>query len=301
LLLAGCAGPLYDAKTAPHFVEPPPSAGVTHASGTWTRGDMRFFEQSWRPAGEPKAVVVIMHGLKDHSSRYAELATTLVARGYAVHAFDLRGHGYSEGRRVYIDNFSEYVDDLDAFVARVRLPGKPLFVFGHSMGGAIVTTWLLDKKPDVRGIILSGAALRPTPDVTPFLIRATKSLGRQNPRLAVFGLPNKNFSRDPKVVDAIDKDPCVYQSKAPARTAAQLVMTLERNGDRMEAFAAPLLALHGGKDIITNPDGTRELVRRASSTDKTLKIYDGFFHDLLHEPDHGQVIIDIATWLDAHP
>jgi acylglycerol lipase len=302
LLLSACAAPRYLARTAPRHVPPPPVPGVVHAEGTFTAYDgVRLFEQSWRPAGEPKAALVVMHGLKDHSSRYGALAERLAAGGYAVHAFDLRGHGYSEGRRVWIDSFDQYLFDLELFVKRVREaePNRPLFLFGHSMGGAIVTLFTLTRKPELRGLVLSGAALKVTSDVSPFLVRATKWLSRHDPRLAVLKLPNKNFSRDPRALAAMERDPAIYQGAGPARTAAEVLGAIERIQKNMESLAVPLLVLHGAADRVTNPDGSRELYRRARSTDKRLELYEGFFHDLLHEPDGARVAADLAAWLDA--
>lgn len=303
LMLSACAAPLYDASTAPKFAEPPSRAGLVHRSGSFTTSDgVRLFEQSWQPAGGGKAVLVIMHGLKDHSSRYAALAEELVARGYAVHAFDLRGHGYSEGRRVWVDSFAQFVSDLDLFVQRVRErePGKPLFVFGHSMGGAIATTFVLDRKPAISGLVLSGAALQVTTDVTPFKLKATRWLGHSNPRLAVFKLPDEDFSRDAKMVAELRSDPAVYHGAGPARIAAEVLGAIENIQQHMEELTVPLLALHGTADKLTNPDGSKALVGRARATDKTLKLYPGVYHDLLHEPEQAQVRADIEAWLDAH-
>lgn len=302
LTLSACAAPLYDASTAPRFVEKPSREGLVHQSGSFQGGGgVRLFEQSWRPGSEGKAVVVIMHGLKDHSSRYAAFAEELVARGYAVYAFDLRGHGYSEGRRVWVDSFEEFVTDLDLFVRRVRErePGKPVFLFGHSMGGAITATFALRRKPDVSGIVLSGAALQVTSDLSAFKIKATRWFGRSNPRLAVFKLPDEDFSRDPKMVAALHDDPAVYHGAGPAHTASELLGAIDHIQQHMEDLELPLLALHGTQDKLTNPDGSKALVSRARATDKTLKLYPGVYHDLLHEPEQAQVRSDITAWLDA--
>lgn len=303
LALSACAAPLYDASTAPKFVEPPSHNGLSHKSGSFTTSDgVRLFEQSWQPASGSKATLVIMHGLKDHSSRYATLAEELVTRGYSVYAFDLRGHGYSEGRRVWVDTFAQLVNDLDLFVGQVRKrePGKPLFVFGHSMGGAIATTFVLSRKPEVAGLVLSGAALQITADVTPFKLKATRWLGRSNPRLAVFKLPDEDFSRDAKRVAELRDDPAVYHGAAPARVAAEVLSAIDNIQQHMEELTVPLLALHGTADKLTNPDGSKALVARARSADKTLKLYPGVYHDLLHEPEQEQIRADIAAWLDAH-
>src|SRR5207244_2707110 len=146
--------------------------------------------------------------LKDHSGHYAAAATELAERGYAVYAFDLRGHGLSEGHRVWIDSFEDYLDDLDVFVARVRAreSDKPLFLFGHSMGGAIATLYTLERKPPLRGLLLSGPALKRGSDISGFLAGVTRFLGALVPNLGVLDLENRWFSRDPAVVAAMNGD-----------------------------------------------------------------------------------------------
>ena len=264
-------------------------------------GGIELYEQSWRPKTRPKAAVIIVHGLKDHSDRYAATAVKLVAQGYAVHAFDLRGHGRSAGARVYVDSFSDYVADLAIFVDRVRArePDRPIFLFGHSMGGAIATLYTIDKKPDLRGLVLSGAALKPGQSVSGPLIATTKVLAVLWPELPVLDLDLDQFSRDPAVVADAKKDRLVYQEPGPARTAAEVLRGIGRIQDSMAEVSPPLLILHGGADKVTDPEGSRQLKERARSSDKTLIVYDGLYHDLLHEPEKDKVFGDILSWLDA--
>lgn len=297
LLCAGCAGSAYEMRPRPGSIT---SENVRHGEGNFQGAlGVRLFEQWWQPAAdEPKAVLVIVHGLKDHSSRYGEFADRLAQHGYEVRAFDLRGLGSSEGARVYVTSFDEYAQDLDTFVGRVRREGKPLFVLGHSMGGAIATDWVLTRKPAIAGLVLSGAVLRA--EVSGFTRGVTRALGAVLPRLAVFSLDLGKFSRDPRVIEQCKADPLVDHGKGPARTASQLLDAIDFIGEHMEDVTVPLFALHGGADAVTSPEGSRELVRRARSEDKTLKIYDGLYHDLLHEPEKQQVMADIAAWLDAH-
>jgi alpha-beta hydrolase superfamily lysophospholipase len=293
-IAAACGSVLYLPARAPTGS----ASEAGHREGLFdgARG-IKLYEQSWHPDGAPRAVLVVVHGLKDHSSRYGELARALVERGFAVFALDLRGHAHSEGERVYIDSFDDYLDDLTIFLERVRAsePDLPMFLFGHSMGGAIATLTVITRKPKIDGLLLSGAALEA--DVSWFKVVGTKLVAALSPRAGVFQLELDDFSRDRAVVAACRKDPLVYQDGAPARTARQLLGAIDEIDDRMEEIRLPILAMHGGADRVTPPDGSRELIRRSASPDKTLHIYDGLYHDLLHEPERARVIGDIASWL----
>jgi alpha-beta hydrolase superfamily lysophospholipase len=268
---------------------------------SWFLGSdgVKLFEGRWRPSGEARACLVIVHGLKDYGGRYAELANALASRGVAVHAADLRGHGRSDGERVWIRSFDEYLSDLDLVVNRAReaYPGRPIFLFGHSMGGTIVTLYTITRRPDLGGLILSAGSLKPAAGLTPRKVRKAKLLSMLTPRRRTLKLQNDQFSRDPAVVARMSTDPMVDDRPGPARTAAQLIKARETLQPREGSVTVPLLVLHGSADKVTNPEGSREFVARAASGDKTLKIYDGFYHDLLHEPDHSQVLADIVEWI----
>lgn len=276
---------------------------IRHEESTFeARDGVKLYEQRWLPRGEPRAVVVLQHGLKDHSSRYGELTHALASRGIAVHAADLRGHAKSGGKRVSIRKFDEYLDDFDLVVNRARKanPGKPLFLFGHSMGGAISLLYTATRKAEVTGVITSAAALKPGEGVSPVVVKVTKVIGAIFPGAKVFKTANADFSRDPAVVKAMDDDPLIFNGPAPARLAAQLLKSMDRNRQAAPSFTAPLLGTHGSADKLVSPDGTREFVARAGSSDKTLKVYDGFVHDLVHEPGHEALLQDIASWVELH-
>ncbi|MHB8417315.1 MAG: alpha/beta hydrolase [Myxococcales bacterium] len=275
---------------------------VVHEEGFFAgAGGLRLYQQAWRPSGTPRAVVVIVHGLKDYSGHYAAFARELVAHGFAVHGLDLRGHGKSPGDRVWVDSFNDYLDDLDAFlkVVRQREPGRPIFLFGHSMGGGIAALYTITRQPELAGLVLSGPALKPGADVSRLLIGVTKLLAAVAPHLRVMDLPDENFSRDPAIVAAMKTDPLIDNRAGPARTAAELLRAFDRIEAHEEAVRVPLLDMHGTRDKLTNPEGSRELVARAASKDKTLKLYSGLYHDLLHEPEKAQVTADVVAWLDA--
>jgi acylglycerol lipase len=296
ILATGCGSPpnLSARVTSPL----PAPQGGTHEQGFVAAKDgTELFVQSWRPTEPARGVVVVVHGLMDHGSRYADFAASLVAGGFAVYAPDLRGHGHSEGIRVYVDSFEEYLDDLDLFVKLVQAkePGKPVFVFGHSMGGAIATLYTIRKSPKLAGLVLSAAALRA--DVSGFKVFGTGLVAGLSPKAGVFQLDVHDFSRDPIVVNTGLADPLVYQGAAPARTTKELLGAIDDIGKQMEAVTVPLLILHGTADRVTPPGGSEELYARAKSADKKIDLYPGLFHDLLHEPERAKVTADIVDWV----
>jgi alpha-beta hydrolase superfamily lysophospholipase len=279
-------------------VEDHDAVTLEHGEGTVSvaRG-VTLYAQWWRPCGPPRAVVTIVHGLKDHSSRYGAFAERLVGRGFAVHAFDLRGHARSGGPRVWVDAFDDYVDDLEAVVqcVRVRERDAPMFVFGHGMGGTIAALWALQQRAWLAGLVLSAAKLQPGP--TPDEARSTRLLAALAPRARIYQLDVRRASRDRRTVEDALRDALVHQPPAPARTAKELLDAMGRVDAHVPRLRAPLLAMHGSADVVTDPDGTRRIVERAGSDDKQLYMYDGLAHDLLHEPERARVAADVAEWL----
>ena len=280
-----------------------PESAMVHLERTFDSSDkLRLFSRSWERRGQAKrAILIIQHGLKDHSGRYSELAGALMPLGFAIYAMDFRGHGRSEGKKAYVGNFASLIDDLKLFVNQVheQNPNVPLFYFGHSMGGTLGVLASINCDVVFHGVVLSAPALAPGAGISPMLLRITRFLGMFLPGLPLMKLPNKDFSRDPQVVAAMDKDPYILQKSGPVRTAAQLLGAMDKINSQMEKFSVPVLILHGDADKLANPAGSRKLADRASSKDKTLKLYPGLVHDLVHEPEKAQVIGDIVAWLDA--
>jgi acylglycerol lipase len=299
----GCAPPHVDLRPPPTPARTASSGAeaVRHQTGSFTgaRGTP-LFQQSWRPAGTPRAAVVIHHGLKSHSDHYVELAARLVARGFAVHAYDMRGHGRSAGRRATLDDFGDLISDLSAFLDRVRArePGRPVFVIGHSVGGAVVTLHQIERRPALAGLILLAPALRI--DRMPFEAAATPVVATLAPNAPVVDVPDEHFSRSPDVVREMGEDPLIYHPAAPARTASAILDALGRIWAHPEAVTVPLLALHGTADQATDPRGSAELVSRAGTRDRTLLLYRGLYHDLVREPERDQIMRDVERWLDQH-
>jgi acylglycerol lipase len=261
---------------------------------------LSLFEQSWGPEGSPRAAVVLIHGLMEHSGRHENTALELVRQGYAVHAMDLRGHGRSAGRRCDVRSFDEYLLDLDVFFARVRARegDRPLFLMGNSMGGLIVATWTMLRGPQLNGLILSGPLLELGDDLYPRLRHLTAAAGAVLPWFRVPRIPFHWLSRSPEVVERFRKDPLVCHSGFTARLAAGLLAAMNRLSARASALNLPLLILHGGDDRICSAAGSRALYSRAASSDKSLQVYDGLFHEVFDEPERQRVWADLIAWLD---
>ncbi len=265
---------------------------VHHERGMFdARDGFRLFERWWLPKDASKATVVIVHGYAEHSERYVHVAQYLTGQGYGVYTFDLRYHGRSGTPKAYVRSFDDYLSDLDVFLERTRArePGKPMFLLGHSLGGAIVTLFTITRKPDLKGIILSSPALMISDEVSPFLIKISGFIGRILPKLPAVKLACTAISRDPEVVRCYDADPLVYRGGTPARTGAELVRAIKIIQARMEEITLPVLIIHGTEDRLAKIEGSRQLYDRVNASDKTLKIYEGLYHETMNEPEEEQV------------
>ena len=263
-------------------------------------GGLKIFTRSWRPETGARAVVVIVHGFNSHSGYYLWTAEQLLASGFAVYALDLRGRGKSDGERYYVENFSEYQSDVDMLVkmAREREPGVPIFMLGHSAGGVIACNYTLDHQADLAGLICESFAYRvPAPD---FALSVLKGLSHVAPHAHVLKLKKEDFSRDPTVTQALLDDPLLANEVQPTKTVAEMVRADERLKRDFKLFTLPVLIIHGTKDTVTRPEGSQEFFANASSKDKTLKLYEGYFHDPLSDIGKETVIADIKDWISKH-
>jgi alpha-beta hydrolase superfamily lysophospholipase len=262
-------------------------------------GGVEIRWQAWLPT-DPTAVVVIAHGAGEHSGRYAHVATRLVDAGYAVYALDHRGHGRSGGRRAVVDRMDNVVADLRTFVifAASQHPERKVFLLGHSMGGTISLVFATRHQEELAGMVLSGpvAVLEAA---SPALRVAAKVLSALTPGLGVFGVDPSLVSRDPEVVRAYREDPLVFHGKLPARTVAELAGAVETFPDAVRGIRLPLLLMHGTADRLAPPAGSSMVHERAGSSDRTLKLYDGLYHEILNEPEQETVISDLLDWLNA--
>ena len=262
-------------------------------------GGLKIFVRSWRPVSTPRAVVVICHGVNSHGGQYLWAGEQLAAHGFAVYALDLRGRGRSEGERFYVENVSEYVGDVASVVklAKSRDPGLPVFLLGHSAGGVVSSVYTLENQAELAGFICESFAFQvPAPG---FALAAIKGLSHIAPRLPVLKLHNKDFSRDPEAVKALDNDPLTANEVQPAITVAALVRADERLKEEFPLITLPVLIMHGTADKATVCHGSEFFYATAGSKDKTLKLYEGHFHDLLNDIGKEAVMADIKGWIAA--
>lgn len=262
-------------------------------------GGVRIFLRSWQPAGTPRAVVVICHGVNSHGGQYLWPAARFVEHGFAVVALDLRGRGRSDGERFYVEDVADYVADLAAAIAHAKVanPGLKLFLLGHSAGGVVSCSYALDNEPELAGLICESFAFQvPAPG---FALAAIKALSHVAPRLGVLKLHNEDFSRDPEAVAALNADPYIQDETQPAATVAALVRADERLKREFPTMSLPVLILHGTADKATVCHGSEFFFETTGSVDKTLRLYDGHYHDLLNDLGKEAVMGDILAWLDA--
>jgi alpha-beta hydrolase superfamily lysophospholipase len=275
-----------------------------HSEG-WFQGqrNIRLFHRSWAPDGNVRAVLLIVHGLFEHSSRYAGLADYCVSQGFAVCSYDQRGHGKSGGLRGYVNKFSDFIFDLAAYYRLVRstFPYQRIFMLGHSIGGTIATAYAADHQEDLSGLILSAPTIKPGVSVTSFSIFSARILSVLLPKLGISPIDASAISRDPGIVEAYRNDPLVYHGKIRARLGAELIDTMQKLLPvKMGKIELPILVMHGALDRLSNPEGCSLLYESVKSKDKTLKSYEGFYHEIFNEPERSRVFTDMGQWIISH-
>jgi len=245
---------------------------------------------------DPKAIIVIVHGLAEHCGRYDYVVQKLNEFGYGVYRFDNRGHGRSSGKRGYLDDFQKFIDDADLFVERAKEenPGLPLFMLGHSMGG-FITAGYGAKYPDkLKGQIFSGPVIIELP-----IFDTLKEMDvEKEPEAPIPNSLSQLICRDQHVVTDYENDPLVLKE-----TTLKLLTTVFIDGvawlvENLSNYAYPCLILHGGDDQIVDKASSEYLYENISLEDKTLKIYEDFYHEILNEAEKDRVLSDIQNWVD---
>ena len=260
---------------------------------------VKIFTREWQPASDPRGVVVISHGLNAHSGLYEWAAQQFTASGFAVYALDHRGRGRSEGERFFVRKFADWTQDLATFIefVKAREPGRPVYLLGHSAGGVIACVYALEHQDEIAGLICEDFAYQvPGPEIALAIVKGVSHIA---PRAHVLKLKNEDFSRDPAVVAALNADPLIAGESQPSETVAELVRADQLLAKSFGRITLPVLILHGTADKVTKPSGSQEFYEKAGSSDKTLKLYEGHFHDLLADVGKQQVMADIQAWIDA--
>lgn len=265
------------------------------------RGTSHLYQQSWLPDEAPRAEILLVHGLGEHSGRYEHLARHCTNLGFAVHALDHYGHGKSDGHPGFVERFSVYLDGVSALLHKVQgqRSGLPLFLLGHSMGGLISAALLPTQQQDFSGCILSGPAL--ISDATPplFVLAINRLLSALVPTLPMKQLDASAVSRDPAVVKAYVNDPLVFHGRLSSRLIAEMVAAMSSTLARAGDIRIPIILMHGEQDTLASPSGSARLHDGVSSEDKTLRIYPGLYHEIFNEPEQDQVLSEMSDWLEA--
>lgn len=257
--------------------------------------------RAWLPEAPARGVIVLVHGVAEHSGRYVHVGQRLAAAGFAGYALDHLGHGKSAGSKANIGSIDGAADNVSAMldIATREHPGIPRFLIGHSMGSLIVLHLATRAPIDVTGIVVSAPPLDISAGnavqraLAPVLTRITPNLG-------VLQLDSTHISRDPEVRRAYDNDPLVYRGKLPARTATEILDTTVLVKGRLAELTVPVLVLHGTADALAAPSSTDLIEQGAGSTDLTAIRYEGLYHEIFNEPEQDKVLGDVVDWLETH-
>jgi len=264
----------------------------------------RIFLRSWHPEikTELKGIILIAHGYAEHSERYDYTAKYFTDKQYAVYAPDHYGHGRSTGVKADVPNFDLFVSDLQFVLRTVKdlENNKPVYLLGHSMGGAISTILASHAGNEIKGLILSGAAIRIDGGVSDIVKSISKFIALIVPYIPLVKFASEGISRDPEVVKAYKDDPYNYNGKVRARMGREMLHSEEIiTEDLLAKITVPTLILHGEMDPLVNPECSRIINTNISSSDKEMRILGNLYHEILNEPEKDEVLDIIGKWLDA--
>lgn len=248
----------------------------------------------------PKAIVLLVHGLGEYSGRYTWTSQQFNEAGYSVYSYDQRGHGHSDGRRSYIEDFDTLVNDFEYWKNQLSIdPNLPLFIYAHSMGALMISKYVLDRKPsDIRGIVFSGGALKVHPDLSPLLQKLAPIIGTIIPKLKTVGLDPSLVSKDQAVVDAYRNDPLINHEGTYAKTGHIMLKTIKYVQSKFDQWQLPVLIMHGGSDRLIDPNGSKMMYEKIPVKDKKLLILDDLYHEIMREPEKEKVLSTMIDWID---
>ena len=261
----------------------------------------QFYQRSW-DIENPNGVIVLIHGLAEHTERYQALGDFLTNNSFALMAIDLPGHGRSGGVPGHIDRFIDYHDAVKHLhkSAKQKYPDTPIFLLGHSMGGLISTHFLLKNQKLFQGALLSGAAIE-TPQTPPnWQVSLITAIAKIFPKLGLLKLDAQGISQDNNVVKKYMEDPLIFKGKLSARFITEMFFAADHCKNHAQKINLPIFIMHGGSDTITKPEGSEYLYNTVSSKDKTLKIYEGLFHEIFNEPSAPSIYSELVEWLNSH-
>lgn len=262
-----------------------------------------IFHQHWIPDSAPRAILLVCHGLNEHSGRYHHLAEYFTEKGFGVYGFDHIGHGKSDGTRSFVRDFPTFTDPILTCIDMIEEehPDVPVFLVGHSMGGLIGANFLIDHQDKVQGAVLSGSLTLLPEYVSDFTIKIGKLLSSIMPKMGILAIDADGISRDKDVVQAYKDDPLVHTGKMTARISNVMNEGIARIAAEGSKISLPVLLLHGSDDSLCDPECSKYLHNLISSQQNQLIIYDGFFHEVYNEPDQETVFNDVLNWLDGLP
>lgn len=269
---------------------------------TGNDGTKRYY-RGWTLSGKASGTVVIAHGYAEHGDRFAELAAVLNDTGFNVWAHDHYGHGQSEGKRADVPRFELFAEDTDIFISRIVEPDSPspLFLYGHSMGGAVSLLYAIQHQPRLRGLLLSGPVVRPGAQSSGFERILARVLSKILPGLPYLPFDAHLLTHDSHVVEAYIQDPLVYSGKMKIRLGYQFLRAEELLSDAaLKSLSLPVLIMHGGDDQTVIPYNSEVLNRLVSSEDKTRHVFEGMYHEIHNEPGKKEVFNLVTSWLKAH-
>jgi acylglycerol lipase len=277
---------------------------MKHQTSTLKTADgEQLFTQAWLPDEPGRGTIIIAHGYAEHSGRYKHVAEYFVHQGYAVYSFDQRGHGQSRGKQFgYFERFEALDDDLRRYVEWVRTQEKmgPLFLIGHSMGAMLSLYYTIRRQAMLKGLVLSGTHLVRDQEASGPERLIARLLSQIAPRTGVKKLDSSTISKDEQIVKAYDSDPNVYRGKIRARVGAEWIAATQYILSNVQRITLPVLILHGEADRLVSPSTSQAIYDRIGSHDKSLKFYDGLYHEIFNEPEKARVLADIWVWLASH-